>query len=133
MLKLLNKITKHVFVLPDEEAIRIKTQDRAGDYEIIDAGLMEETVEEVTNETVEQILEQKEERIEQIELEDNPPPEAPKPEPRNVPKITPDTLNLEKMTKAELLLVAKRLGCKGSANTTMTELKERIRATGVIQ
>lgn len=131
MLKLLNKETKNVFVLPDAEAMKIVAQDRKGTFEILDAGLQEETTEEVTEEKVNELLEQKEQRIEEIEKEDNPTVEEKKPNPK-APKITEDTLNLEKMEKKDLVAVARRLGLTANINYNKETLINKIRETGVL-
>ena len=56
MLKLLNKETKNIFTLPDEEAMRIVQQDRKGTFVILDAGLQEEVTEEVAAEVTEEVV-----------------------------------------------------------------------------
>ena len=65
MLKLLYKPTNNVFTLPDAEALRIKNEDRAGDYVILEAGLQEEKTEVVTAEEAvkleEEVIEKQEE------------------------------------------------------------------------
>ena len=47
-MKLLYKPTGNIFTLPDEEALRIKKDDRGNDYKILDCGDLEE-VEETIN------------------------------------------------------------------------------------
>ena len=132
MLKLLNKETKNIFTLPDEEAMRIVQQDRKGTFVILDAGLQEEVTEEVTEEVVTEIVEQQEQRIEEIEKEDNPVVEV-KVSKRKVPKVTDDTLNLEKMEKKDLVAVARRLGLTANINYKNETLIKMIRETGIIE
>ena len=131
MLKLLNKETNNIFTLPDEEAMKIVQQDRKGTFVILDAGLQEESTEEVTEEVVTELLEQQEQRAEEIEKEDNPVEEVKAPNPKT-PKITEDTLNLEKMEKKDLVAVARRLGVTANINHKKETIIEKIRKTGVL-
>ena len=131
MLKLLNKETNNIFTLPDEEAMKIVQQDRKGTFVILDAGLQEESTEEVTEEVVTELLDQQEQRAEEIEKEDNPVEEVKAPNPK-APKITEDTLNLEKMEKKDLVAVARRLGVTANINYKKETIIEKIRETGVL-
>lgn len=133
MLKLLYIPTGNIFVLPDEEALE---QQRLNpyNYKILDAGYQEAKEEKVSEEEVKEILETKEERIKEIEKEDEVVEEVHelKENPKR-PKVTEDTLNLDKMTKADLVAVAHRLGVEANHNELKQTLIDRIRATGVIK
>ena len=143
MLKLLNTKTGNIFVLPDKEAIRIKKEDRTNTFKILDAGLLEEKQEVVTQEQVEEIVATTENRIEEIEQEDIEQEKAEKEEEARVkegkinvnprlPKVTEDTLDLDKINKKELVNMAKRLGLNANINETKQVIIEKIKSTGIL-
>lgn len=143
MLKLLNTKTGNIFVLPDEEAIRIKKEDRTNTFRILDAGLLEKKEEVVTQEQVEEIVATTENRIEEIEQEDIEQEKAEKEEEARVkegkinanpklPRVTEDTLDLDKINKKELVNMAKRLGLNANINETKQVIIEKIKSTGIL-
>lgn len=100
MMKILFIPTGNVFVLPDEEALRLKSQDR-GNYKILDVGYTEQTAlnaisEPLNGDTAEQVKEE-------VKQEESKP--------------------LIMMSQKELHAIAKRLGCKGAkANASKATL-----------
>lgn len=71
MLKLLFIPTGNVFTLPDEEALKIKAQDRANEYRILDAGYVEpEEPKQISEEDISELVLKAEQRKEEIEAED---------------------------------------------------------------
>lgn len=62
MMKLLYKPTGNVFTLPDEEAMRIKREDRGNDYKILEAEC--EATEEVETD---QATDQADDQVEEVE------------------------------------------------------------------
>lgn len=143
MLKLLNKKTGNIFVLPDAEALRIKSEDRAGTYEIIDAGLQIETKEQVSEQTVQELVDSVEARAQEIEQEDIEQEKKEQEEaeraregiinenPR-LPKVTEDTLDLDKINKKELVNMAKRLGLNANVGESKQVIIDRIKSTGIL-
>lgn len=68
MMKLLYKPTGNVFTLPNEEAMRIKREDRGNDYKILEAEC-EATEEVETDQATDQADDQVEEETEEVEEE----------------------------------------------------------------
>ena len=68
MMKLLYKPTGNIFTLPDEEAMRIKREDRGNDYKILEAE-SEATEEVETDQATDQADDQVEEETEEAEEE----------------------------------------------------------------
>ena len=68
MMKLLYKPTGNIFTLPNEEAMRIKREDRGNDYEILEAE-SEATEEVETDQATDQADDQVEEETEEAEEE----------------------------------------------------------------
>lgn len=66
MMKLLYKPTGNVFTLPNEEAMRIKREDRGNDYKILEAEC-EATEEVETDQATDQVDDQVEEETEEAE------------------------------------------------------------------
>lgn len=132
MLKLLCIETGHVFTLPDEEALKIKAQDWANYYKIIDAGLQKEETEKLSQETIESLI-IKDEKLDDQDIEIND-AIAKQIKPNKIDKkITEDTLNLEKMTVPELIGIAQRLNLKVNKRHTKPYIIQKIRETGTIQ
>lgn len=113
MLELLFIPTGNVFILPDEEALRLQASDR-NNYRILDAGYQEEAEKKVSPKTVKELVMKQEEAIKEQELADNP-PAKPKSE-----------LKYEDMKKNELLAVCKKLNLTADVNATKAQLVEKI-------
>jgi hypothetical protein len=124
--------TKHVSsnkYLSDYERQKLKDNQMAIDCDFGYMIMQGQTKGTMAN--INELLEQKEQRIEEIEKEDNPTVEEKKPNPK-APKITEDTLNLEKMEKKDLVAVARRLGLTANINYNKETLIKKIRETGVL-
>ena len=143
MLKLLNVKTGNIFILPDVEAMRLKAEDRAGTYRILDSGFQEEEQQQVSAKTIEELVMGADSRAREIEKEDEEQEKREQEEEQKVkegiindnpklPKVTEDTLNLEKINKKELVNMAKRLGLNASVNEAKNEIIKRIRSTGIL-
>jgi hypothetical protein len=143
MIKLLNKKTGNIFVLPDVEAIRIKKEDRAGTYEILDSGLQQIEDKQVSEQTVQELVMDVEARAEQIEEEDKEQElkeqeeelqakEGKIKENPRLPKVKEDTLDLDKINKKELVNMAKRLGLNANINEAKQVIIDRIKSTGIL-
>lgn len=115
MMKLLYLPTKIVFTLPDEEALRIKKDDRGGNYKILDVGYIEtEEPKTIEEKTIKELLlnEEKEEGVKDENIK---------------PKI-----NLSKMSKPELIEFAKKCNLKVDKKDTADKLREMIKSTGIV-
>ena len=115
MMKLLFIPTGNVFVLPDEEALRIKQSDR-GNYKILEGGLVEEEEEKVLEPKTVQELVMQEPEYDVPEKEEQPEPEQPKE--YSVPLVL--------MKRQELVVLAKRCGIKVDPKMTNQILREKI-------
>ncbi len=115
MMKLLFIPTGNVFVLPDEEALRIKQSDR-GNYKILDGGLQEEEEPKVLEPKTVQELVMQEPEYETPEKEEEPVEEQPKE--YKVPLVL--------MKRPELLVLAKRCGINVNNRMTAQTLRELI-------
>lgn len=128
MLKILFIPTGNVFTLPDEEVLRIKAQDRANEYRILDAGCAEEGNEQLTQEGVEEAVAQAEERVEEIEEEDAE-------EEKRIEELEAEpqkgTLNLDKYNKAELVGWLKRFGIPANKNQSKEVLIQKCIDAGI--
>ena len=143
MIKLLNTQTKNIFTLPDVEAMRIKSQDRAGIYKILDAGFQETKEEKVSQKTVEKLVSDVEAKAEAIEQEDKDLEKKEQEEEEKaksgkindnpkLPKVTEETLNLNKINKKELVNMAVRLGLNANVNEPKQVIIDRIKSTGIL-
>lgn len=143
MIKLLNTKTGHIFVLPDVDAMKIKAEDRANTYKVLDAGLLEAKEEQISQKEVEEVIQNAEERAEQIEEEDKKQELKEQEEEQKskegkinenprLPKVTEDTLNLDKINKKELVNMAKRLGLNANINEAKQAIIDRIKNTGIL-
>lgn len=118
MIKVLYKLTGNVFTLPDEEAMRIKKEDRDESYVFLDAGLQEEETATITEEEVKEIEEKQEQRVEEIEAEDKKLDESiatPTKKTSSRRKVY-DVSDLEKLPKDDLVLLAEKLGIRDMDN-----------------
>ena len=115
MMKLLFIPTGNVFVLPDEEALKIKQSDR-GNYKILDGGLLEEEEPKVLEPKTVQELVMQEPEYEAPEKEEEPRAEEPKE--YSVPLVL--------MKRQELVVLAKRCGIKVDSKMTNQILREKI-------
>lgn len=115
MMKLLFIPTGNVFVLPDEEALRIKQSDR-GNYKILEGGLVEEEEVKVIEPKTVQELVMQEPEYDVPEKEEQPEPEQPKE--YSVPLVL--------MKRQELVVLAKRCGIKVDPKMTNQILREKI-------
>ena len=95
MMKLLFIPTGNVFVLPDEDALRIMATDR-GNYKIVEGGLQKETTEQLPPETVKELVMQQ--------------PQEDEPEAEEEP------LDYTTLNKPELMAYANRLGISCNRN-----------------
>ena len=119
MMKLLYIPTGNVFTLPDNEAIKIKNQDKFN-YKILDAGYIEPVEEVLTPATVQELVMGSEE---ETEADDVVVEEA------ELPKNTDE--DLLKMSREELYNLAKRLELKGaSKKSNKAQLIELINKKG---
>jgi hypothetical protein len=126
MLKLLYKPTGNIFTLPDKEAIEIKNADRGNDYVILEAGLQEEVIAQITQEEVKEIEEVKEQEAEALEAQDK--EEAKETEGKKESDYFKkfDASDLKKLTKEELEVMASKLGIPSSHNQKKAELIAKI-------
>jgi len=135
MIKLLYKPTGNLFTIPDEEALRIKREDRGNDYVVVDAGLQQKENKTISEEETRQIevsvtaqIEQnnkaakEEEEKRQVKEEKEDKKKAKVVEYRN-----DDTEELKKMSKKELVALAEKLGIRDMQNCTMNEIIEYIK------
>lgn len=130
MIKLLYKPTGNIFTLPDEEAIRIKKEDRGNDYVFIEAGLQEEESKTISQKETKQI---EASVASQIEQEDKKEEEA---EAKKAAKESKkkkddsfridDTEELKKLSKDELVVIAEKLGIRDMDNCKIDEIIEYI-------
>lgn len=128
------KPTKNIFTLPDEEALRIKKEDRGNDYVVVEAGLQQEEYKTISEEETRQIevsvqaqieqnnkLEQEAEEKQKAKEEKKAKKEA---------KVTAykvdDIEELKKMTNLELVTLAAKLGIRDMENTKNEEIIEYI-------
>lgn len=125
MLKLLFIPTGHVFVLPDEEVLKIKAQDRAGEYRILDSGYVEEKLEQVPEKTVQELVMEADKKAEEIENEDKP---VVKEEVKEEPK-----LNFDKMNRKQIAIVLNRVGVPANETETRAVLFEKLKKSGFIK
>ena len=143
MIKLLNTKTGNIFVLPDVDAMKIKAEDRSNTYRVLDAGLLETKEEQISQKEVEEVIQNAEERAEQIEEEDKEQElKEQEEEQKNkegkinenprLPKVTEDTLDLDKINKKELVNMAKRLGLNANINEAKQAIIDRIKNTGIL-
>lgn len=129
MLKLLCIETGNVFVLPDEEALRIKKTDYANHYEILDAGIQEkQDIVTLSENEIKDLLIKKEEKIEQENQKELKAEESQ--QPKELPKV--EHIDLEKLTNHELIGLCKRLGLKGNKNNNRATLLNTIKNSGKI-
>lgn len=109
MMKLLYKPTGNVFTLPNEEAMRIKREDRGNDYKILEAE-SEATEEVETDQATDQADDQVEEETEESEEEGSKEEETEESEEVKSRlkqfEIAEDYKNL---TKKELAVIAERV------------------------
>lgn len=122
MLKLLYIPTGHVFVLPDEEAIKLKRQDRDNCYRILDSGYVEEKEEQVPEKTVQELVMEADKKAEEIEEEDNP---------KEVDKEP--KLNFDKMNRKQIAIVLNRVGVPANETETRAVLFEKLKKAGFIK
>lgn len=119
MLKLLYKPTGNVFTLPDEEALRIKKSDEYN-YEILEAGLQEETQEQLTPQEIGEIVQEKEElRLAEQEEKTETTEE--------VVEEKKSTLNYDDMKKEDMEIIASKLGIANPHGYRKADLREKIR------
>ncbi len=127
MLKLLYKPTGNVFTLPDDEALRIKSNDRANNYKILDAGFQEQKEEKLTEQQVRDIVLQDEEAKKKLEEEEL--KEMILEEEEKIPVETRKPI--EEFTRVELIAYAKKLGLTKIGNKSNTEIIRLLHEKGV--
>lgn len=129
MMKLLFKPTGNIFTLPDEEALKIKQSDR-GNYEILEAGIIElSKPEQVSQKKVKELVETRATIIKnEKEFEQKQEAKAAKSKTKRVnPNFKKYDANLETMGKPELEVFAAKLGITDAHNKTKPELIARIK------
>lgn len=134
MLKLLYKPTNNIFTLPDEEALRIKNEDRGNDYVILEAGLQQEECKTISEEETKQIEASVQAQIEQDAIAEQEAEEKQKEKEekkaKKEAKVTSfrddDKEELKKMSKKELVALAEKLGIRDMENQTIDEIIEYI-------
>lgn len=130
MIKMMYKPTNNVFTLPDEEALRIKSEDRANDYVILDAGMQEEKIETVTTDEAKKLEEDLAKQIEaDKEAEKKKEEKQAKKEAKALKQKTygvDDIEELKKMNNMELVALASKLGIRNMENTKNEEIIEYI-------
>ena len=131
MIKLLYKPTGNIFTLPDEEAIRIKNEDRGNDYVFLEAGLQQEEHKTISEEETKELeastlskIEQ-EEKAEQ-EKEEKKAAKASKKKPDDSFRVD-DTEELKKLSKDELVLIAEKMGIRDMDNCKVDEIIDYIK------
>ena len=130
MMKILYIPTGNIFTLPDEEAIKTQKAD-IDNYRIVDAGITEEKEpEKVTEEEVKELTKETPEEDLTVE-EDTAPTGKIKQNPKR-PKFDENTLALEKLSRAELVGICKRLGLHANKNEKLETLIQRIKESGKI-
>ena len=130
MIKMMYKPTNNVFTLPDEEALRIKNEDRANDYVILDAGMQEEKTETVTTDEAKKLEEDLAKKIEaDKEAEKKKEEKQAKKEAKKLKEKSygvDDIEELKKMNNMELVALASKLGIRNMENTKNEEIIEYI-------
>lgn len=111
MLKLMFIPTGNVFVLPDDEALRIMNTDR-GNYKILDGGLQERAEGKLPPETVKELVMQKPQEVIEEEQEKEAAEE--------------ERLDCSKLSRNELIAVAKKLDIVVENRDTKASLAEKI-------
>jgi len=133
MIKLLYKPTGNIFTLPDEEAIRIKKDDRGNDYVFLEAGLQEKECKTISKEETKQIVASVKAQIEQNEIaeqEADAKKEAKEAKKKKVDSFrVDDTEELKKMSKSDLVLLAEKLGIRDMQNCKVNEIIEYIQGS----
>lgn len=125
MMKLMYVPTGNIFTLPDAEALEIKKNDR-GNYKILDAGYVEEIEEVADEKTVAELVMQEE--TPQVEL---PPAQEEAKQEAEAPVEEPaKAIELEELTKPDLLGLAMKLGVKASQKDNKDVIIEKIRTSG---
>lgn len=133
MIKLLNVKTGNIFILPDEEALKIKQTDISGEYKILDAGLTEKKEEQVSKEEAEKLANAPIEK-----LSDDIPDDAV----AEVKQVLPHThekeyldmeIDLDKATPVELRGYCGRLGIKVASTASKKSMIAKIRETGIVK
>lgn len=129
MIRLLYKPTGNIFTLPDEEALRIKNDDRGNDYVVVEAGLQKKESKTISEEETKQIeasiaakkeIEANENKKKEEKLEAKLKKEQKKAEYVN------DADALRKMSKDELVIIAEKLGIRDMDNKTIDEIIDYI-------
>ena len=130
MIKLLYKPTNNIFTLPDEEAMRIKREDRGNDYIILEAGLQQEECKTISEEETLEIERSVLAQIEQNEKEEQEVEEKQAKKEAKKKKVESygkdDIEELKKMTNKELVALAEKLGIRDMENTRNEEIIEYI-------
>ena len=133
MIKLLFIKTGNIFTLPDEEALRIKSQDRANEYKILDAGYLEEKTEEVSAEEVEKLVSIQPEPLSD-ELPDESVPECKPSLPHTHEKEYLEMdLDLENASHVELKGYCARLGISVTSRESKKSMIAKIKETGIVK
>lgn len=126
MLKLLYVPTGNIFNLPDEEALRIKSEDRGNNYKILNPEFKDEP--EVIDEpkTVRELVMPDAPKEKEIELP--PAKQEELDEPQEKDKTTID--ELKKMDRFALYGLAQRLNLKPKSNANKATLLKMLKETG---
>lgn len=133
MIKLLNVKTGNIFTLPDEEALKIKANDRGNDFKLLDAGLTKETEEQVTKEEAEALANAPVEKLDD-EVPDDAVAEVKPSLPHTHEKEYLEMeIDLEKATPVELRGYCGRLGIKVGSTASKKSMIAKIRETGILK
>ena len=112
MMKLLYKPTGNVFTLPNEEAMRIKREDRGNDYKILEAeseATEEVETDQATDQTDDQVEEETEETEEGSEEEEEEVETEESEEVKSRLKQFEIAEDYKNLTKKELAVIAERV------------------------
>lgn len=124
MLKLLYIPTNNVFTLPDEEALRIKNEDRGNNYKILNEDYVEKQIEQPKEKTIKELV---------MADDDNSETEqAPIQEEEITQDKKPITIeDLKEMNRFALYGLAQRLDLKPKSNANKATLLKLLRETGI--
>ena len=129
MLKLLYIPTGNIFTLPDEEAFRIKKEDRGDNYKIFTEDSKEldiETKEENKKPTIKELVMPDEPKEQEVELP--PAKQEELEEPQEKERVTIE--ELQKMDRFALYGLAQRLDLKPKSNANKATLLKMLKETG---
>lgn len=133
MIKLLNVRTGNIFTLPDEEALKIKANDRGNDFKLLDAGFTEEKEESISIEEAKKLAETPVEKLDDSVADDAIPESKPSLPHTHEKEYLEKEIDLEKASAIELKGYCGRLGIKVAGNASKKTMIEKIRETGIVK